>query len=76
MEWVINMKKVRVCSFCSNMRINGIAILEQWMCNECEEKLLNTNIEDPIYDQNKEQIKNIWKGHYILSKQYEMLKDN
>lgn len=65
---VIIMKKIRVCSFCGNMRIHGISILEQWMCAECEEKLLHMDLEDPSYEENKEKIKDIWKTHYVLTK--------
>lgn len=62
------MKKLRVCSFCGDVRLHGVAILEQWMCSECEEKLLNTDVNDPAYQDNKDKMKAIWKTHYLLSR--------
>lgn len=68
------MKKLRVCSFCGNVRLHGISILEQWMCSECEEELLNMNDQDPAYEENKEKIKAIWQTHYLLNRKKTPLK--
>ena len=63
-----NMKKVRACSFCGSMRIQGIYILNQWMCRECEEELLKSDLDHPSYQENVSKIKNVWKNHCVLSK--------
>ena len=67
------MKKMRACSFCGNMRMKGISILEQWMCSECENKLLEMEVEHPYYQYHIDQIKNIWKSHYLIQRSREIL---
>ncbi|MCR1899544.1 sigma factor G inhibitor Gin [Irregularibacter muris] len=68
LKWVMDMKKMKTCGFCGSMRIKGLYVLSQWMCSECEEKLLQSSSEDPDYEDNVNKVKNAWKSHCLVNK--------
>ncbi|HBM75600.1 MAG TPA: hypothetical protein DD429_08610 [Clostridiaceae bacterium] len=49
------------CIICGRFKNEGIEILDKFICAECEETLVNTDICDSMYDMYKELIK---KGIY------------
>lgn len=49
------------CIICGGYKNRGIKILDKFICDECEETLINTDICDGMYDRYKELIK---KGVY------------
>lgn len=48
------------------MRIQGYKVLEQWVCDQCESDLLDTDVEHPYYQYYMESVKNMWKSHYLI----------
>jgi len=59
-------KKIKMCILCGNMRIQGYKVLEQWVCDQCESDLLDTDVEHPYYQYYMESVKNMWKSHYLI----------
>jgi len=55
------------------MRKEGLKILEQWICSDCEEALLRADVEHPYYQYYMEIIKNMWKSHYLIRRKRELL---
>ena len=39
----------RVCIICSQKKTEGITIVSQFVCEECETEIVNTNAEDVKY---------------------------
>jgi len=54
------------CAICSRNLNAGIGILGKFVCDECEEVLVNLDIEDHSYDVYKELIKKNIYGDLIL----------
>ncbi len=56
----MNEDDVYVCMICECSCSNGIHILSQFICSECEEEIVNTSVEDDLYDYFVERLRALW----------------
>ncbi len=54
------------CIFCGNITIDGIQLRGRLICSECEQELINTQVDEPAYQSYKQGIKAIWKEAITL----------
>lgn len=62
------MERIRSCSICDGNGTRGILLLEQWICTQCINELLEMDPSNPNYKHYMEKVKNIWKSHYPMVK--------
>lgn len=48
---------IKRCFICGQIDCDGIIINGEMICRECEEKIVNTKVEDSDYDELKDSIK-------------------
>jgi hypothetical protein len=48
------------CIVCEQERVDGIAIFEQFICQCCEQEMVNTDVRDEKYSFFIHQMKQIW----------------
>lgn len=48
---------IKKCFICGQINCDGIIINGEMICRQCEEKIVNTKVEDPEYDEVKDSIK-------------------
>ncbi|HBM79409.1 MAG: sigma factor G inhibitor Gin [Clostridiales bacterium] len=53
------------CFICNKYSDNGITLLGKFICGECEQTLVNTDMSSEIYDKYKELIKEIYKSKAV-----------
>ena len=46
----MNEDEVYVCMICERAGSDGIHILSQFICSDCEAEIVNTDVEDDLYD--------------------------
>lgn len=51
---------MRECIVCGNHRMNGIAIIDQFICEHCETEMVNTDVLDEKYPFFIHQMRRIW----------------
>lgn len=55
------------CIICRKYSGSGISILEKFICDECEKKLVDAEVEDDRYDEYKDMIKKNIYGDFFIS---------
>ncbi len=60
------MQNVRPCCLCGNMRVNGISILQHWICSECVKELSVIDDSHLFYEFYIDEIKNIWDNYIFI----------
>ncbi len=50
----------RQCIVCGHHCLNGIAIIEQFICVQCETEMINTDVKDEKYPFFIKQMRQIW----------------
>lgn len=48
------------CIFCEELHPEGILLRGKFICSQCENELLNTQVDEPAYQTYKEGLKLIW----------------
>lgn len=48
---------IKKCFICGQINCDGIIINGEMICKQCEEKIVNTKVEDSDYDELKDSIK-------------------
>jgi len=52
---------VPVCMICEQVGGEGIHILSQFICLECEREIVNTGVDDDLYDYFVERMRALWR---------------
>ncbi|MCY0875672.1 MAG: sigma factor G inhibitor Gin [Firmicutes bacterium] len=52
---------VQVCMICEQAGKEGIHILSQFICLECEREIVNTGVDDDLYDYFVERMRALWR---------------
>lgn len=60
------MQNVRPCCLCGNMRVNGISILQHWICSQCIKELLEIGDEHLFYEFYIDGIRSIWENYFFI----------
>lgn len=50
----------KACLFCGDEAVHGLRIFSAYMCNRCEQALLNTEPTDPHYRHYVDKLKRVW----------------
>lgn len=50
-------KLIKKCFICGQINCDGIIINGEMICRQCEERIVNTKVEDSDYDELKDSIK-------------------
>ena len=53
-------RQAPLCMICENPRPEGIHICGQFLCSECEEEIVRTNVEDEKYPFFITRMKRVW----------------
>ena len=56
----MNEDNLYVCMICECAGSNGIHILSQFICSDCEEEIVNTSVEDDLYIYFVERMRAVW----------------
>jgi len=56
------MIRIMKCSICSDMKRENLVLLGKNICSTCEEKMIEANSDDIIYQLYMDRIKHIWEG--------------
>jgi len=59
-SWGYMLEEKLQCFMCNNLKETGIILNNQFICNRCEKKIVNTSPEHPKYQLIKEKIKLLW----------------
>lgn len=51
----------QVCMICEQAGREGIHILSQFICFECEREIVNTGVDDDLYDYFVERMRALWR---------------
>jgi len=54
------MDRNKRCIVCGEERMNGIAIWQQFICQPCEQEMVNTDVSDEKYPFFIHQMRQIW----------------
>lgn len=58
------MKKLnKLCFICGDVNCDGIIINGEKICRKCEQKIVNTKVDDQKYDEYKDKIKIVIFNH-------------
>lgn len=52
---------LHVCMICEQRGREGIHILSQFICLECEREIVNTGVDDDLYDYFVERMRALWQ---------------
>ncbi|PTM54851.1 sigma factor G inhibitor Gin [Desmospora activa] len=50
------------CLVCQKEQAKGIKILDEFICEDCEQDIVNTKVEDERYPQYVIRMRNLWKN--------------
>lgn len=50
----------KICIVCGEQKILGLSIWEQFICSQCEEEIVRTEVEDEKYPFFIHQMRKIW----------------
>lgn len=50
------------CIVCHEPKSEGMMVLDEFICGDCEQEIIQTNVEDKKYPYFVHQLKSIWLG--------------
>lgn len=59
------MSSIKRCAICGKYSLNGINIMNNTICFDCEKDIIKTNVSNKKYDEYKDKIKNLCSRIFI-----------
>lgn len=65
-----SMLKTKKCFICNHEKTDGIEVLGEFLCNDCQKIIVDMSPDDVEYEYYRKKLINIWQNH-IKAVEYE-----